>query len=455
MKKNVSIVIMVLLFGVISCAPTKDKAPWQDLFNGKDLSGWTQKNGEAIYSIEGDAIVGKTVLNTPNSFLCTEEIFGDFILEYEAKVDNQLNSGVQIRSNSDPEYRNGRVHGYQVEIDPSDRDWTAGIYDEARRGWLYPLELNPDALGTFKREEWNHFRVECIGDHIKTYLNGVPVANLWDEKTGEGFIALQVHSVGDDPEREGLEVRWRNIRIITEEPANYAKTSTAPEHSRLINKLTEQEKKEGWKLLFDGETHQGWRRAYDDVFPEKGWSIKDGVITVEESGGAESRHGGDIVTEEEFSDFELQLSFKITQGANSGIKYYVTEKEKNNPGSAIGLEYQILDDKHHPDAKKGNHEGSRTLASLYDLIKAENKRFSGIGKWNVARIVSRDNHVEHYLNGIKVLEFDRGSENYRKLVAESKYAKWENFGEAESGHILLQDHGNRVSFRSIKIKPLQ
>ena len=454
MKQITRITSALLFLGIVSCAPTKDKAPWQDLFNGKDLSGWTQKNGEAEYTVEDGAIVGKTVLNTPNSFLCTEETYSDFILEYEVKVDSRLNSGVQVRSNSLPDYRNGRVHGYQVELDPSDRDWSGGIYDEARRGWLYPLDLNPEAMGSFKQDEWNHFRVECVGNNIKTWLNGVAVANLWDEKTSEGFIGLQVHSVGDDPAREGIEVRWKNIRIITENVEQYTKESDAPEFSRLINKLTEKEKAAGWELLFDGESTDGWRGAYMDAFPEKGWVIEDGVITVLESGGGEAKHGGDIVTEKEFSDFDLQLEFRITKGANSGIKYYVTEKEENNPGSAIGLEYQILDDKRHPDAEKGNHEGSRTLASLYDLIKAENKRFSGIGKWNVARIVSRDNHVEHYLNGIKVLEYERRSEEYRKLVQESKYKKWEDFGEAEKGHILLQDHGNRVSFRSIKVKEL-
>ncbi len=453
--KQITLIASTLLFlGVISCAHTKDKGPWQDLFNGKDLSGWTQKNGEAVYTVEDGAIVGKTVLNTPNSFLCTEDTYSDFILEYEVKVDSRLNSGVQVRSNSFPDYRNGRVHGYQVELDPSDRDWSGGIYDEARRGWLYSLDFNPDAKGSFKQDEWNHFRVECIGNNIKTWLNGVAVANLWDEKTSEGFIGLQVHSVGDDPEREGIEVRWKNIRIITESVEEYTKESDAPEVSRLVNKLTEKEKAGGWKLLFDGESTSGWRGAYMDAFPEKGWVIEEGAIAVVESGGGEAEHGGDIVTEEEFSDFDLQLEFKITRGANSGIKYYVTEKEDNNPGSAIGLEYQLLDDKNHPDAKKGNHEGSRTLASLYDLIKAENKRFRGIGKWNIARIKSSDNHVEHYLNGIKVLEYERSSEEYRKLVQESKYKKWEDFGEAEQGHILLQDHGNRVSFRSIKLKEL-
>ncbi len=446
---------IILAITLLSGCGNSEKEPWKDLFNGKDLSGWVQRGGEATYEVSDGIITGKTVLNTPNSFLCTEKDYGDFILEYEVKVDPRLNSGVQIRSESRQDFKNGRVHGYQVELDPSDRAWSAGIYDEARRGWLYPLDLNPEAENAFKQNEWNHFRVECIGDHIKTYLNGIPVANLYDEKTPSGFIALQVHAVGSDPDKEGIEVSWRNIRIITENPAEYEKASTAPVFSRLVNRLSEDEQKLGFKLLFDGETTNGWRRAYMEEFPEKGWSIEDGALVVEKADGAESKNGGDIVTIDKYTDFDFQLEFMITEGANSGIKYFVAEQEENNTGSAIGLEYQILDDNNHPDAKLGNHEGSRTLASLYDLIKAgDNKRFYGIGVWNSARITSKDNHIEHYLNGIKVLEYERGSEEFRKLVAESKYKVYPNFGEAPSGHILLQDHGDKVSFRSIKIREL-
>jgi hypothetical protein len=224
--------------------------------------------------------------------------------------------------------------------------------------------------------------------------------------------------------------------------------------SSTLNTLSEQEKAEGWVLLFDGQTTTGWRGAHKDSFPAAGWVIENGALTVLASDGSESQHGGDIVTIAEYSDFDLKLEFQLTEGANSGIKYFVTEKEKPN-GSAIGLEYQILDDERHPDARLGSHEGSRTLASLYDLIKAENKTVKPMGEWNEARLVSKGRHVEHWLNGKKVLEYERGSEAFRKLVAESKYEIWENFGEAEQGHILLQDHGNRVSFRNVKIKVLE
>ena len=211
---------------------------------------------------------------------------------------------------------------------------------------------------------------------------------------------------------------------------------------------------DGWKMLWDGKTTTGWRGAKLDDFPESGWVIEDGVLTVLESGGGESTAGGDIVTVEKYSNFELKLEFKLTPGANSGIKYFVDPEINKGPGSSIGLEYQLLDDALHPDAKKGNHEGSRTLASLYDLIKAENKHPNPVGQWNHARIVSEGNHVEHWLNGKKVLEYERKTPEFRKLVQESKYKKWPGFGEWTEGHILLQDHGNTVSFKNIMIKEL-
>ena len=173
-----------------------------------------------------------------------------------------------------------------------------------------------------------------------------------------------------------------------------------------------------------------------------------------ESGGGESRAGGDIVTVDKYSDFELHLDFKMTPGANSGIKYFVDPKLNKGPGSSIGLEYQILDDQRHPDAKLGNHEGSRQLACLYDLIKGANKHPNPVGQWNHAVVISKGNHVEHWLNGRKVLEYERRTPAFRKVIQESKYKKWDGFGEWEKGHILLQDHGNTVSFKNIKIREL-
>jgi hypothetical protein len=447
-----SVVFQLMIIVLLQTAATaQDK--WVNLFNGKDLSGWHLLNGKAKYEVVNGEIVGTTVLKEPNSFLVTDKDYGDFILELEFKLDAAMNSGIQFRSESKPGYRDGRVHGYQLEIDPSTRAWTGGIYDEARRDWLYTLEYNAAAKSAYKAGQWNKARLECIGPVMRVWINGIPTANLVDALTPKGFIALQVHAI-DKPEAAGQTIRWRNIRIQTDG------LKASPSDNIFVvnlqpNSLSEQEKKNNWTLLWDGSSTNGWRGAYKEQFPAKGWSIKEGALVVQKSQGAESENGGDIVTTGEYGAFDLQFEFRLTDGANSGVKYFVTESEENK-GSAIGLEFQVLDDEKHPDAKMGV-EGNRTMGSLYDLIASlKVKRGQhAIGEWNAGRIVVYpDNRVEHWLNGYKVVEYQRGSTAYSELVAKSKYAKWKNFGMADKGHILLQDHGDEVAFRSIKIKPL-
>jgi len=223
--------------------------------------------------------------------------------------------------------------------------------------------------------------------------------------------------------------------------------------SRSLNTLTANEKAKGWKLLFNGKDLAGWRSAGKTTQPQKGWHVTDGVLVVEPDKGKEAANGGDIVTLATYNNFNLVFDFKIVPGSNSGVKYFVTESYATS-GSAIGLEYQILDDERHPDAKLGR-DGNRTAASLYDLIPArKDKPIHPVGEWNQGRVLVRGHHVEHWLNGQKVLEYERGSAKFRTLVAGSKYKTYPGFGEAAAGHILLQDHGDQVFFKNVKIRVL-
>lgn len=440
-----------LIGSLLLLSPHTSHAQWRDLFNGKDLTGWEQKGGAARYFVDNGILYGETVTNTPNSFLTSTETYSDFILEVEVKVHDALNSGVQFRSEVTS---GGQVFGYQMEIDPSSRAWSGGIYDEARRGWLFPLTDNDAARRAFRNNDWNVMRVEAIGESIRTFVNGVEASSILDSTTQRGFIALQVHDIGRDESKRGIQVAFRSVRIQTENvKGNVTPPSDLKQANFLPNQLSEQEIAGGWELLWDGKTTDGWRGARLPGFPERGWHIEDGILSVLPSGGGESANGGDIITIEQYSDFELIVDFRITEGANSGIKYVVDPTLNQGQGSSIGCEFQILDDERHPDAKMGVN-GNRTVASLYDLIPAQNKRFSGVGQWNRAKVVVRGAHVEHWLNGMRVLEFERGTELWEDLVASSKFNVWPGFCGSDSGHILMQDHGDRVDFRSIKIREL-
>jgi HEAT repeat protein/type 1 glutamine amidotransferase len=235
MKRYIVILLAFIMVGILLPEMSLAAEEWESLFDGKTLNGWIQRNGKAKYTVEDGMIVGTTVLNTPNSFLCTEKNYTDFILELEYLVEPGMNSGIQIRSHSFKYYKDYRVHGYQVEIDTSDRAWSAGIYDEARRGWLFDLKDKPEAQKAFKQNQWNHYRIEAVGDRIRTWINGVPAADLKDDMTSTGFIALQVHS----SKEAGKKIKWRNIRI---------------------QDLTRKENKGPLKaLIVDGQNNHDWK----------------------------------------------------------------------------------------------------------------------------------------------------------------------------------------------------
>lgn len=214
--------------------------------------------------------------------------------------------------------------------------------------------------------------------------------------------------------------------------------ATAQEH----NTLTKKERKAGWQLLWNGKDLSGWKSNSPNGDMNKGWKAVDGELVIMARSGA-----GDIITEKRYHDFELSIDFKITEGANSGIKYFIGEN------GSIGCEFQILDDENHPDAKMG-FNGNRRLGSLYDLIPADGWALVAKRDWNTARIVVRGNHVEHWLNGVKILEYEKNNDMWDTIVSHSKFAKVENFAGGDGGHILLQDHNDEVHYRNLKIREL-
>jgi hypothetical protein len=222
------------------------------------------------------------------------------------------------------------------------------------------------------------------------------------------------------------------------------------------NTLSAAERAQGFELLFDGTTTRGWRGLREEKVAADRWRVEGGVLEALKPPAGSQERNDDIVTLRSFSSFELRAEFRLSPGANSGIKYFLRPDASNDSGmSSVGHEYQVLDDAAHPDAKQGI-AGNRTLASLYDILPARaDKPQRPIGAWNEVRIVVRGRRVEHWLNGAKVLEFERGSADFKSHLATSKHKVWPGYGEENEGPILLQHHGGGTGYRSIRIRVLQ
>lgn len=378
-------------------AQRADEDAWRSLFNGEDLSGWKQLNGDHVYEARDGEIVGSTVPGEPNGFLVTEEEFGDFILELEVRVDMLMNnSGIQFRSLSDEDYRDGRVHGYQAEIDTKPQRWSGSIYDEARRGWLYTTEINPDAKHAFVNNTWNHYRIEAIGTSNRVWVNGVPTAHLVDDETLRGFIGLQLHANNPDDPPGSHRIRFRNLRIRTAElsPSPFDEIFVV---NLIPNTVSDQERAQGFELLWDGRSTEGWSGASGSTDPGRGWETDDDILR------AAGIQGDDLVSVRALSGFELKFDFK-----------------PHREGATCGLD--------HVDS--GGDEGR----SLYCRMASQKIR---AGEWNQGVIrVHPDDRVDYWLNGYRILEYRQGNEASRR------------------GRIRLDHDGGDVAYRSIKIRPL-
>ena len=417
---HLAVISILLMTTALQNAFATDDAEWTDLFNGKDLTNW--KNPYSWGKAE--VLDGEIHLTTKKSkwFLSTVKEYSDFIFEVEVIMpEGKCNSGFMFRSHK----AKNRMFGYQAEVDPSDRKWSGGLYDEGRRGWFISpnrdhaksnAEKN-DSIKTFrdragecfKRYDWNKYRIECRGDHIQIFVNGVKTTDIHDSKDSKGYIALQHHG------EKGKVYRFRNIRIQELNGGSDAETSE-------------------WISLFDGKTLSGWS-SRNGKAPVKGWVVEDGVIH-RKSGG------GDIVTEQEYEDFELELEWKISPKGNSGIKYRFDGK--------LGPEYQVLDDDGHSNGKNP----FTSAGAMYLMAKPnDQKELKPVGEWNKARIVAKGQHLEHWLNGSKIIEMDVGSDAWNQIKAKTKFRNAKGYGEG-AGKILLQDHQDPVWYRNIRIRKL-
>ncbi len=228
-------------------------------------------------------------------------------------------------------------------------------------------------------------------------------------------------------------------------PAAKDKSAAKMEPANTLNRA---EKAAGWQLLFDGKSAAGWRGFKSDKFPDKGWVAEAGEFKC--VAGAK---GGDIVTVEQYDNYELSLDWMVVPGGNSGVKYLVDENLVKGGHAGLGFEMQVLDDERHPDAPKGK-DGNRKSGALYDLIGPSRNVVKPAGQWNQARLIVDGNHIEHWLNGSKVVEYERASPALKALIADSKYKAIPGFGDAAKGYILLQEHGDEARFRNIKLRRL-
>lgn len=304
---------------------------------------------------------------------------------------------------------------------------------------LFAVSISGADGGDTKNMDWDRL-IQPLG---KGTFDVYSVVEMLADKGYQGPIGIQCYNIKGSPE------------IYLKQSSDAWKTFKQ-KYSIPVNSISSQEKTEGWELLFDGKSTKKWRGINQNSFPKDGWKVENGELCIVGNNVlAESENAGDIITKKMYGNFELIWDWKmLTKGGNSGVKYFVLEGISDNPKHGEGLEYQLLDDMNHPWMLEGKMKPGdyRTLASLYEIIPATNVHPNPLGIWNQSKIVCKGNHVEHWLNGIKVLDYERGSDDYNDRVAKSKMASISNFGMAEKGHILLQDHGSILHFRNIKIK---
>lgn len=389
-----------LLLSAVHANDHEDALGFVNLFNGEDLAGWHQRNGTATYRVEGDAIVGKTSEGSPNSFLCSDKPYGDFELKFEVKVDRELNSGVQIRSQSEGDRPEGRVNGPQVEIATNG---DAGyVYGEAAGGWMTP-DQDRQSHDYFKNGQWNAYHVIAFGDRIQVWLNGNLVSDLTHPERfkthPQGFIGLQVHGIGAG--QGPFEVRWRNLKL------------------RDLS---------AFRPLYNGTDLSGWTTA-GNWLPQD-----DGSLLIQPRDGENGwrRFDAYLWSDKKYQDFVLDLEYSYPPGGNSGVFFRVADRD--NPVEQ-GIEIQVLDSSNKKEPLGEHDHGGvvRTVGPSKNMSRPP-------GQWNRMVVSCLGTHLQVELNGEPIVDaqLDQGPMKDRPAA----------------GYVGLQDHGqpNNLYFRNIRIR---
>ena len=396
-------ILRTLLLTLVVTPAFADDHGFVDLFNGKNLNGWTQRNGTATYRVEGDSIVGTTAEGSPNSFLCSDKLYGDFELKFDVKVDNALNSGVQIRSQTADGKPDGRVNGPQVEIST---DKMAGyVYGESVGGWMTP-DADRKPHDTFQEDKWNSYHVVAFGNKIETWINGRQISDLTHDERykshPKGFIGLQVHGIGSG--QGPYEVRWRNLKL------------------RDLSKF---------RSLYNGKDLTGWKTTGNWI-PQDDGSL---LIQPREGEKGWQRYGAYLWSEKKYKDFVLDVEYAYPKGGNSGAYFRVADRD--DPVKT-GIEVQILDSSAKETALSSHDHGG-----IVGTKAAASKNMSNAPSvWNRMVITCVASHLQVELNGTQIIDamLDQTPLKDRPL----------------EGFIGFQDHGepNNIKFRSIRVREL-
>jgi|GEM_PF-233207 len=401
-----------------------------DLFNGKDLTGWVARGGKCTFEVKDGEIVGTCVKGSPSTYLSTErDDFGDFVATAELKWEVDGNTGVMFRAKVKNDGKKETVYGPQAEMEDEGkgRGWSGGIYGQSCGGYYYPVWLadkrHVAARAAQKRGEWNRITIQCEGEVMKTWLNGVPVSHVVNGEFMKGFFGLQVHSGSKG------QIRFRNLRV--KELKQKAKGKVG------LHGVP----------LFDGKTLAGWRGYKMEGLP-KSWEVRDGSIF------CNGKDKTNLITEKKYTNFELTGEWKISKGGNSGILLRVAEVTPW--ASSSGLEIQVID---HADGWKEVNGSSiglgQAAGALYAVYPSKNAAIKKAGEWNTVRVRIVGSKIQLHQNGVELVDADMESKDWKKRVAASKFKDSEHFNQHATGHIALQNYqGAGVWYRNLRIREI-